>query len=70
MRFGGRGGSGGGEIISIDLGSFQFSYLGDASSKSVSGIVVIPEPSTFLLLGLGTALLAFGGYRKRREVRY
>ena len=55
-------GFGGGEIISIDLGTFQFSYLGDASSKSVSGLVVVPEPSTFLLLG--TALLAIGRIQK------
>ena len=42
---------------------------GSAFGGSVSWAAAVPEPSTWALMGLGFAGLAFTGYRSRRTVR-
>lgn len=63
------GGPGDGRIISVDLTSLTFSYLGDAASGSVADIAVnlVPEPGsiTLLLIGLGPLLC----YASRQRIR-
>lgn len=60
-----------GRIVSIDLNTLQYTYLGDArpgstangSQNSVSSIAVAPEPSRVLLLGMAFTVLLL---RRRR----
>jgi hypothetical protein len=64
------GNTGGGSIVLIDIPTLQFTFLGDVtpgSESAVSDIAIfrVPEPSTFLGLGLAAAGLA--AWRRRKH---
>jgi hypothetical protein len=65
------GGPGDGRIISVDLTSFTFKFLGDAAPGSVSDIAVspVPEPAsiTLLVIALGP-LVCYWRRTRTREV--
>ena len=60
----------------MKAGENTIQFYGDNNALSKTGInnifttanAVVPEPSTFALLGLGIAGMAVAGYRRRRAV--
>jgi hypothetical protein len=57
-------GGGDGRIISINVSTLSYSFLGDAAAGSVSALAYVPEPGTGTLLGLGLLGLAVVARRR------